>query len=88
MVRKRPDRLVRAMVKAAADLGVTVRWERGRFQPGQCTIDGEEVVILNKQLPPEAHLSILVEVLRPLPLDTIKLRPSVRRDIDALLEQD
>ncbi len=87
-MRLKPRRLVRAMEDAATRLGVTIRWEKGQFHGGRCTIEGKEIVVLNKRNPAETQLAILAEVLQELPLDSIYIRPAVREDINALLVKD
>ncbi len=61
-----------------------VRWEKGRFQGGRCTINGEDLIMLNKHHPPEVHLAILAESLRTLPVESIFLRPSVREAVETI----
>jgi hypothetical protein len=70
--------LVQALAEAHQQLGVAVRRERGPFRGGRCTVDGREVMILNKLHPPEAQLAVLAESLRTLPVDQLYLRPAVR----------
>ena len=76
--------LVQALTDAVERLGVRVRRERGPFQSGLCTLDGETVVVLNRLHPPEAHLAALAEALRTLPVDEVYLRPAVRDALEAL----
>lgn len=84
----KPRRLVRAMADVAARLGVTIRWEQGQFHGGRCTVDGKDVVILNRRHPPEVQMVILADVLRTLPLNSIYIRPAIRDDINTLLAGD
>ena len=86
-MRYKPRKLLRHMEDVATKLGVKVRWERGSFYGGSCSIKGAPVVILNKARPSESHLAILTEALRNLPLDSIYIRPAVREEITALIEQ-
>ncbi len=76
------------MADAATRLGVAIRWEEGHFRGGQCTVAGESVVILNKRHPAEVQVTILTDVLRDLPLDSIYLRPALREHIHILLAKD
>lgn len=77
------EHIVRALEGAVRQLGLEVRWEKGRFRGGQCLVNGQPLVMLNKHHPAEIHLAILAETLRTMPVDTIYLRPAVR---DALEE--
>ena len=75
--------IVQALEEAVGQLGVAVRHERGNFRGGLCTVDDETVVVLNKRTPAEAHLAILADALRALPVDEVYLRPAVRDALEA-----
>jgi hypothetical protein len=74
--------LVQALEDAHRQLGVAVRRDRGAFRGGRCMVDGQEVVVLNKQHPPEALLAVLAESLRTLPHEQLYLRPAVRAALE------
>jgi hypothetical protein len=74
--------LVQALEEAHRQLGVAVRRGRGPFRGGRCTVDGEEVVVLNRLHPPEAQLAVLAESLRTLPHEQLYLRPAVRAALE------
>ena len=76
------DAIVRALEEAHARLGVRVRRERGGFRGGRCTVEGEEVVVLNRRHPPEVHLAVLAASLRHLPVEQLYLRPAVRAALE------
>lgn len=78
------QQLVTSLEDALRQLGVRVRRERGSFRGGFCVVDGESVIILNRQHPPEAHLNVLARALRDLPVDQIYVRPAVREALDRL----
>lgn len=66
----------------ASRLGIEVRSEPGNFQGGRCIVDGEEIIMLNDHDLPETQLVVLAEALRDAPLDTIYLKPAVRRAME------
>ena len=66
----------------AARLGIEVRAEPGNFRGGRCVVAGEEVIMLNTNDLPETQLVVLAEALRDAPLDTIYLKPAVRRALE------
>jgi hypothetical protein len=74
--------LVQALEEAHRQLGVAVRRDRGPFRGGRCTVDGREVLVLNKLHPPEAQLAVLAESLRTLPHEQLYLRPAVRAALE------
>ncbi|MDX1438600.1 MAG: hypothetical protein R3284_01740 [Rubricoccaceae bacterium] len=74
--------LVKALEEAHSGLGIPVRRDRGSFRGGRCTIDGSDVMVLNKLHPLEAHLVALAESLRTLPHEQLYLRPAVRAALE------
>ncbi len=74
--------LVKALEEAHQQLGVPVRRERGKFRGGRCTVDGDDVMVINKMHPSEAQMAILAESLRSLPHDQLYIRPSVRTALE------
>lgn len=78
----KPDQIVRELEGVARHFGVQVRFEKGRFRGGRCVVEGESFVVLNRLHPPEVNLAILAESLRDLPLDTVFVRPAVRRALE------
>jgi hypothetical protein len=76
------NEVVRELEKAVQQLGVMVRRERGNFRGGYCVRDDEEILMLNRSHPPEIHLGVLATALKELPVDTIFLRPAVRRALE------
>lgn len=74
--------LVKALEEAHRNLGVPVRRERGPFRGGRCTVDGENVMVLNKMHPAEAQMAILAESLHTLPHDQLYIRPVVRAALE------
>lgn len=75
--------IVKELEDAVRRMGLHVRFEQGNFRGGYCKVDDDEVVVLNKRHPPEAHLAVLAEALRELPVDTVYLRPAVRKALEA-----
>ena len=74
--------VVKELEAAVQQLGVMVRREKGNFRGGYCIRDNEEILMLNKRHPPELHLSVLANALKDLPVDTVFLRPSVRKALE------
>ncbi|WP_397546854.1 hypothetical protein ABUL39_13770 [Rhodothermus marinus] len=75
-------RLVDELIAVARQLGLEVRVESGPFRGGYCVKQGDELVMLNRRHPPEVHLALLAEALRTRPLDTLYLKPAVRRALE------
>ncbi len=76
------EKIVEELLESVRGLGIEVRVERGRFRGGLCSIDGREVILLNKRQPAQAHLSILAESLEPARLEDTFLPPAVRAALE------
>jgi len=83
-----PPAVIAALEDALTRLGVRVRRARGPFRSGLCTVEGAEVVVLNRQHPPEAQVFALAEALRQLGrVDELYLRPAVRAALEEAWDQ-
>lgn len=76
------QQVVKELEQAVRELGIPVRRERGSFRGGLCVRHDETLMMLNKNHPPEAHLAVLARGLKTLPVDTIYLKPSVRKVLE------
>ncbi len=74
--------IIEELEDVAQRLGMNVRAESGNFQGGRCVVDDEEIIMLNENDLPERRLVVLAEALREAPLDTIYLKPAVRRALE------
>lgn len=76
------QRVVTELEQAVRELGIPVRRERGSFRGGLCVRNDETLMMLNKNHPAEAHLAVLAGALSTLPVDTVYLRPAVRKALE------
>jgi len=86
--------VIEELKQAAGQLGYEVRVEKGNFRGGICSVDGEQIIMLNKRHLPETRLVVLADALRHAPIDTVYLKPAVRQalvdawdDLDAQTEE-
>lgn len=79
--------IIEELEDVAHRLGMEVRSEKGNFRGGRCVVDGEEIIMLNEHDLPETQLVVLAEALREAPLDTIYLKPAVRRALEKAWEK-
>ncbi len=80
--RMKTQQVVKELEEAARQLGVRVRYEKGSFRGGLCTVEEEQVIVLNRRHTPEGHLIVLAESLRSLPVDSVYLKPAVREALE------
>ena len=72
-------KIVQELETAAKLLGLEIRKGKGSFRGGLCTISGQETIVLNKLHVPEVHITILAESLKSYPIDSIELKPAVKK---------
>lgn len=74
--------IVKELEEVAKQLGLGVRKEKGNFKGGRCVVGGKEMIVLNRHHVPELHLSILAEALRGMPVDSVFMKPAVRKALE------
>jgi hypothetical protein len=73
---------IEAIKEAATSLGIKIRTERGSFRGGRCTVDGEDVIVLNKLHVPELQLTVLAASLSSDEMENVFLKPAARRALE------
>ncbi|MCY4171887.1 MAG: hypothetical protein OXE59_11540 [Bacteroidetes bacterium] len=79
--------ILRAMEKIAKKSGYSVRWDKGLFQGGSCTLEGNKLIVLNRHHPTEVHLGILARTLKDVPLQEISLQKEMRQRIESIIQR-
>ncbi len=64
--------------------GFTIRKERGTFRGDQCIIEGEKLVVINKNRPAESQALILAKVINHIGPDTLFIKPAVRKELEKI----
>lgn len=67
--------------------GYTIRKERGAFRGDQCIIEGDKLIVINKNKPPESQAAILAKVLKNLNPDETYIKPAVRKELEKIWER-
>ena len=70
----------------AAQLGATVRFEKGDFKGGYCIIHDNKVIVINKMTNLQRKVMILSAALKELGVDKIYLTPKMREIIDEMAD--
>lgn len=79
--------ILRAMEDAARKSGYKIRWDKGQFRGGSCTLDGSKLIVLNRHHPTEVHLGVLARALRDVPLQGIPIRKGMREQVESLIQK-
>ncbi len=75
------------MENVAVKSGYLIRWEKGLFQGGNCTLEGDQLIVLNRNHPTEVQLGVLARTLKDAPLEEIAMQTDMRNQIEALIQK-
>lgn len=64
--------------------GYTLRKERGAFRGDQCIIEGEKLIVINKNRTLESQAGILAKVLKDINSEDTYIKPAVRKKLEEL----
>lgn len=78
------EKLLLELESLCEKLGYTIRKERGSFRGDQCIIEGEMLIVINKNKPPQLQAAILARVLRDNRVDEVFIKPAVRKELEDL----
>lgn len=78
------EKLILELESLCEKLGYTIRKERGSFRGDQCVIEGEMLIVINKNKPPQSQAAILARVLRDGRADEVFIKPAVRKELEDL----
>lgn len=67
--------------------GYTIRKERGTFRGDHCVIEGDKLVVINKNKPEQQQVGLLARVLYDRELQDIYIKPAVRKELEALWDR-
>lgn len=71
----------------AAQLGATIRFEKGDFKGGYCLLKDSKVIVINKLANTQRKAIILSEALKDLGVEQIYLTPRIREIIEQMYEE-
>lgn len=78
------EKLIIELESLCEKIGYTIRKERGNFRGDQCVIEGEKLIVVNKNKPPVSQAGILAKVLQNGSTDDIFIKPAVRKKLEDL----
>ena len=74
--------LIQELQEVAAQLGVTIRYERGDFEGGYCILRDARILLVNRRLLPAKKASVLAMAMHEIGLEDMYLKPAVREYIE------
>ncbi len=78
------EKLILELENLCEKLGYLIRKERGSFRGDQCIIEGEKLIVINKNKPPVSQAGILARVLQNNQAEDIFIKPAVRKELEDL----
>ena len=76
------EELIEELHTIAAQLGITIRYERGDFEGGYCVLRDKRLLLINRRLAPSRKASLLAVAMQEIGLDNVYLKPVVRAFIE------
>ena len=80
----KPDKLLTELEEVVEKLGYRIRKERGRFKGDSCVLEGDRIVMLNRNHPAEFNVGMLSRFLYEQDLNSMHIKPAVRKELDSL----
>jgi hypothetical protein len=81
------EELLQDLKNLAAELGATVRFEKGDFKGGYCLLKESKVIVLNKLSNLQRKVMTLAAALKELGAEDVYLPPKLREIIDEAQEE-
>lgn len=78
--------IIQDLKALAAQLGATVRFEKGDFKGGYCILKDSKVIVINKMANLQRKAFILSMALKELGVDDIYINPKLREIIEEMSE--
>ena len=76
------DKLLLELEELLIAKGFRIRRERGNFRNGNCLLEGERLIMLNKMLPPETQIASICALFKDTDFDDLFVKPAVRKELD------
>jgi hypothetical protein len=67
--------------------GYTIRKERGTFRGDECIIEGDKLLVINKNRPLEVQAVIMAKILKQINPEDTYIKPAVRKKLEELWDR-
>lgn len=81
------EKLLLELEQLVEQAGYNIRKERGTFRGDHCIVEGDKLVVINKNRPVELQVGILARVLQKLNMQDTYIKPVVRKHLEELWER-
>lgn len=80
----KPEKLVMELEEVVQSLGYRIRKEKGNFRGGSCILEGESLIMLNKNQPLDTQAVTLAKLIQSLDHVSVFIKPAVRKELDEI----
>ncbi len=77
----KPDKFVLELESLCEQAGYRIRKERGAFRGDSCVMEGDKLIVVNKNRPIESQIGILARVLQSAETEDFFIKPAVRKEL-------
>lgn len=81
------EKLILELESLCEKEGYTIRKERGSFRGDQCIIEGDKLIVINKNKPLESQAAIMAQVLKQINPDETYIKPAVRKHLEEIWDR-
>ncbi|RNC83066.1 MAG: hypothetical protein ED557_10125 [Balneola sp.] len=83
----KPEKVLLELEHLLEQNGYRLRKERGAFRGADCVIEGDRLVMINKNKPVESQLGTIARVLSQIELEETYIKPAVRKELEKLWDR-
>lgn len=77
----KPETLLLELEALCEQSGYRIRKERGSFKGDSCIMEGDKLILINKNRPLETQINIMARILKNIHLEEIYIKPAVRKKL-------
>jgi hypothetical protein len=78
------EKLLLELEDLVGSIGYRIRKERGNFRGSNCVLDGDKIIMLNKNHPPEVHINLLAGFISDHDHEDLFMKPAVRKALEKI----
>lgn len=81
------EQLLIELERLVEQTGYTIRKERGTFRGDHCIVEGDNLVVLNRNKPLQQQMGLLARVLQHRDMEGIYIKPALRKVLEEMWDR-
>ena len=81
------DKLLLELEQLLEQCGYTLRKERGSFRGNDCIVEGDRIVLVNKNKPLESQIGTIARILGEVNLSSTYIQPAVKKELGIIWDR-